>query len=343
MKVAGGTHRGTAIPRWDWSGVDKLRVPDICGESLENIYQMLPVTRSSPQQLASEISALGARYQRYLYQDEFGPTRAECMAALRETHTRVRLLDSLIADLPQHLALELSYGAAEADQSLSFRVLRSWSILRGSTLEQIHEAASTELGLRSSLHTAGDLGILQEICARAAAAMDAVSRLDTDSGGELFDDALSTSDARFQDRHSPKRVDGMARDQRVVRHPVGRTAGQSSSSNAATAWIAPAVMLQITDGTGAVEELPLELRGNGIPAHKHGRAQIFQNLLFFVGKGTTVVILSPLNRLKGSIRSIRTTRSRRSIRPSPPWPAAPMRSPTRSRRTRARTTSWCGS
>jgi hypothetical protein len=26
-------------------------------------------------------------------------------------------------------------------------------------------------------------------------------------------------------------------------------------------------LLQITDGTGAVEELPLELRGNGIPAH----------------------------------------------------------------------------
>jgi len=57
-------------------------------------------------------------------------------------------------------------------------------------------------------------------------------------------------------------------------------------------------LLQITDGTGAVEELPLELRGNGIPAHKRGRAQTLQNLLFFVGKGSTVVvILSPLNRL----------------------------------------------
>jgi hypothetical protein len=57
-------------------------------------------------------------------------------------------------------------------------------------------------------------------------------------------------------------------------------------------------LLQITDGTGAVEELPLELRGNGIPAHKHGRAQALQNLLFFFGKGSTVVvILPPLNRL----------------------------------------------
>jgi len=50
-------------------------------------------------------------------------------------------------------------------------------------------------------------------------------------------------------------------------------------------------LLQITDGAGAVEELPLELRGNSIPAHKHGRAQAFQNLLFFLNKGSTVVVL----------------------------------------------------
>jgi hypothetical protein len=57
-------------------------------------------------------------------------------------------------------------------------------------------------------------------------------------------------------------------------------------------------LLQVTDGTGAVEELPLELRGDSIPAHEHSRAQALQNLLFFLGKGSTVVaILSPLNRL----------------------------------------------
>jgi hypothetical protein len=57
-------------------------------------------------------------------------------------------------------------------------------------------------------------------------------------------------------------------------------------------------LLRVTDGTGAVEELPLELRGDSIPAQEHSRAQAFQNLLFFLGKGSTVVaILSPLNRL----------------------------------------------
>src|SRR4029453_1230112 len=56
-------------------------------------------------------------------------------------------------------------------------------------------------------------------------------------------------------------------------------------------------LLQITDGTGAVEEFPLELRGKSIPAHKNGRAQALQNLVFFLNKGSTVVvILPPLNR-----------------------------------------------
>jgi hypothetical protein len=57
-------------------------------------------------------------------------------------------------------------------------------------------------------------------------------------------------------------------------------------------------LLQITDGTSTVEELSLDLSGNGIPAHKHSRAQALQNLRFFLGKGSTVVvILSPLDRL----------------------------------------------
>ena len=57
-------------------------------------------------------------------------------------------------------------------------------------------------------------------------------------------------------------------------------------------------LLQIPDCTGAVEELALELRRNSIPAHKHGRTQALQNLLFFLSEGSTVLaILSPLNRL----------------------------------------------
>src|SRR5205085_8777301 len=57
---------------------------------------------------------------------------------------------------------------------------------------------------------------------------------------------------------------------------------------------------QIVEGTGAVEELPLELGGNRIPAHEQGGAQTLQNSLFFLSEDTTVVvILPPLDRLFG--------------------------------------------
>jgi hypothetical protein len=190
MKVDGSTHRGTATPRWDWSGVDQLITPTISDGDMARIVESLPACRSTPEEIKFKIQALGARYNRYLHQDEFGPTRAERMSALRAMQTCVELLDSLIVNLPQHLALELT--TTEPDQSLSFRILRSWTILRGWTMEQIHQAASTELAWRHSLHSADDLHMLEEICTRADAAIEVVSFLDTGSEGELFDDAVRT-------------------------------------------------------------------------------------------------------------------------------------------------------
>jgi hypothetical protein len=190
MKVDGSTHRGTATPRWDWSGVDQLITPTISDGDMARIVESLPACRSTPEEIKSKIQALGARYHRYLHQDEFDPTRAERMSALRAMHTCVELLDSLIVNLPQHLALELT--TTEPDQSTSFRILRSWAILRGWTIEQIHQTASTELALRHSLHSADDLHMLEEICTRAGAAIEVVSLLDTASEGELFDDAVRT-------------------------------------------------------------------------------------------------------------------------------------------------------
>ena len=52
-------------------------------------------------------------------------------------------------------------------------------------------------------------------------------------------------------------------------------------------------LLQITDRTGAVEELLLELRGNRIPTHDHGSAQEPQDLLFDLSeRGAVVAMLS---------------------------------------------------
>jgi hypothetical protein len=56
-------------------------------------------------------------------------------------------------------------------------------------------------------------------------------------------------------------------------------------------------LLQTTEGAGALEEFPLELRGNGIPLLEHGRAQALQDLLFLLGgAGMVVANLAPLNR-----------------------------------------------
>jgi hypothetical protein len=187
-----GTHRGTATPRWNWSGVDQLITPTISDGDMARIVESLPASRSTPEEIKSKIQALGARYHRYLHQDEFGPTRAQRMSALRAMQTCLELLDSLIVNLPQHLALELTYRTTEPDQSTSFRILRSWAILRGWTIEQIDRAASTELAFRHSLYSADDLYLLEEICTRAGAAIEVVSSLDAGSESELFDDAVST-------------------------------------------------------------------------------------------------------------------------------------------------------
>ena len=54
--------------------------------------------------------------------------------------------------------------------------------------------------------------------------------------------------------------------------------------------------LQITDRTGAVEELLLELSGNRIPTQDHGSAQAPQDLLFDLSeRGALVAMLSALN------------------------------------------------
>ena len=120
MKVDGSTHRGTATPRWDWSGVDQLIAPTISDGDMARVVESLPACRSTPEEIKSKIQALGARYHRYLHQDEFGPRRAEKMSALQAMQTAVGLLESLIVNLPQHLALELTYGTTEPDQSSLF-------------------------------------------------------------------------------------------------------------------------------------------------------------------------------------------------------------------------------
>jgi len=55
-----------------------------------------------------ELRDLGGRYHRYLHRDEFGPTRAERIAALRSVLDQLDLLLSRLNGLAGYLRLRLS-------------------------------------------------------------------------------------------------------------------------------------------------------------------------------------------------------------------------------------------
>jgi hypothetical protein len=112
--IAGKARRGTAEPRWVWSGVAPIIAPQLSTTTVKRLLTHLLSHRTPIKQIRSELRALGARYHRYLHQDEFGPSRAEQTAALRMLTTHFQLLSSQLAGLPRHLRLALCKHLAEA-------------------------------------------------------------------------------------------------------------------------------------------------------------------------------------------------------------------------------------
>src|SRR4029077_7242778 len=104
--------RGTAAPRWGWSGVAPLSAPELPKAAVARIRALLP-RQTSTQRLSAELCELGARYHRYLHQDEFGPSRAQRMAALREVIGQFYLVLSPLAELPPDLRLLLNNELAQ--------------------------------------------------------------------------------------------------------------------------------------------------------------------------------------------------------------------------------------
>src|SRR5712671_6414493 len=60
-----------------------------------------------------ELLVIGSRYHRNLHQDEFGPTRAERMQALRDLLDRLEVLSSRLEALPPQLRLLVSERRTE--------------------------------------------------------------------------------------------------------------------------------------------------------------------------------------------------------------------------------------
>ena len=165
-----------------------LSAPSLADDILEQILSLLPTQLLTSEDVKAQILDLGARYHRHLHQDEFGPTRAERMSALRTVLGQLEQLDSQLMKLPQHLALDLTSNS----ELQSWRILHCWSILRGRTVEQIHHAATLEFSEWYAQHSVDDLNTLKKICAAAEVAMESIAGLDTSSEDEVFVDSLCT-------------------------------------------------------------------------------------------------------------------------------------------------------
>jgi len=110
-KTAARGRRGTAEPRWGWSGVAPITPAKLSVSSID-LRALLPGHRSPIDEIVLELRDLGARYHRYLHQDELGPTRAERMAALRAVLDQFGVLAGRLNELPGHLRQRLSSHSA---------------------------------------------------------------------------------------------------------------------------------------------------------------------------------------------------------------------------------------
>jgi hypothetical protein len=178
-EASNNVRRGTAKPRWGWSGVAPLTGPQLSASDIE-LPSLLPGHQSSDTQIVLKLCDLGARYWRYLHQDEFGPTRAERMAALRSLLEQFDLLMSRLHGLPEDLQLQLSDKLSH-DESLVERDLDNFQTYRGdvAVVQQIAEAA---VGVERILHTAPtirDVELMAGLSDAAQETAELLSALDT--------------------------------------------------------------------------------------------------------------------------------------------------------------------
>jgi hypothetical protein len=84
--------RKSSEPRWNWTGVDVLKVKNDDAR-LRQLAAMFRSKRSSDEGITADLVDLCGRFQRWLHQDEFGPDRGQRTAALRALMKSIQRLD----------------------------------------------------------------------------------------------------------------------------------------------------------------------------------------------------------------------------------------------------------
>jgi hypothetical protein len=71
-----------ATPAWNWTGVASLAFDGREARLRGLVTEKLPITKSSLDDIVLYLVDLGAHFERWLHQDEFGPTRQQQTAAI---------------------------------------------------------------------------------------------------------------------------------------------------------------------------------------------------------------------------------------------------------------------
>ena len=160
-------------PCWSWSGAEALNFSE--QNKLEPLIAILPAKQSSDEEILAFLVDLRAHFQRWLHQDELGPTRRQQTAALRA------LKKSL-----QTLRRQLAKGAPSQREQLD-AILRNAHGRSSPTLERIYEAAS-DLGryLRIPDSPNRKIDWTSKIKTCAETTMAQSQSLDTNTDGEIL-------------------------------------------------------------------------------------------------------------------------------------------------------------
>ena len=176
--------RGASEPRLGWSGVAPVTAAQLSASDLD-LGGLLPSHRSPIEEIVLELRDLGGRYHRYLHQDEFGPTRAERIAALRSVLDQLDLLLSRLNGLAGYLRLRLSGQLACRCGSFERAIDRFHAHCDDEeAVQQVGEAAAHARSMMDASATR-DAELMDDISGAAENTSQLLLALDTTTAGAI--------------------------------------------------------------------------------------------------------------------------------------------------------------
>jgi hypothetical protein len=152
---------------------------------------LLPTHQTPVEQITMELRDLGGKYHRYLHQDEFGPSRAERMAALRALRAQLDVLSAHLVGLSRHLRLWLCRHLAQSatpevllEMDIGFQAYRN----EEEALQQVAEAAFVLRNTIDEPLTGPEAEIMADLADVAERAAQLLSALDTTTGGAILEE-----------------------------------------------------------------------------------------------------------------------------------------------------------